>query len=166
MSIPDELARREERLAKLAEARAKIEARAKERFEREQAEHEAKLAAREAKTGDRARSRAASRRSRRPPGPRPSDQINLTDEHSRIMPVAGGGFEQCYNAQAAVAADSLLVVATDVVQAPNDKQQLEPMVDKLAALPRSWARRKRCWPTAAISARRMSRPARRQASSR
>ena len=49
LSIPDELARREERLAKLAEARAKIEARAKERFEREQAEHEAKLAARDAK---------------------------------------------------------------------------------------------------------------------
>ena len=49
MSIPEELARREERLAKLAEARAKIEARAKERFERETAEHRAKLAAREAK---------------------------------------------------------------------------------------------------------------------
>ena len=49
------------------------------------------------------------------------------------MPVAGGGFEQCYNAQAAVAAGSLLVVATDVVQAPNDKQQLEPMLDKIAA---------------------------------
>ena len=42
LSIPDELARREERLAKLAEARATIEARARERFEREQAEHEAK----------------------------------------------------------------------------------------------------------------------------
>ena len=51
------------------------------------------------------------------------------------MAVAGGGFEQCYNAQAAVAADSLLVVAADVVQAPNDKQQLEPMLGKLAALP-------------------------------
>jgi hypothetical protein len=68
-------------------------------------------------------------------GPLPSDQVNLTDEESRIMPVAGGGFEQCYNAQAAVAADSLLVVATDVVPAPNDKQQLEPMLDKLAELP-------------------------------
>jgi hypothetical protein len=45
MSIPEELARREERLAKLAEARAKLEARAKERFEREMAEHRAKLAA-------------------------------------------------------------------------------------------------------------------------
>jgi transposase len=49
MSIPDELARREQRLAKLAEARAKIEARAKERLAREQAEHAAKMAAREAK---------------------------------------------------------------------------------------------------------------------
>ncbi len=46
MSIPEELARREKRLAKLAEARAKLEARAKERYEREKAEHEAKLAAR------------------------------------------------------------------------------------------------------------------------
>jgi Transposase DDE domain len=68
-------------------------------------------------------------------GPLPTDQVNLTDEESRIMAVAGGGFEQCYNAQAAVAADSLLVVAADVVQAPNDKQQLEPMLGKLAALP-------------------------------
>lgn len=49
MSLPEELERRETRLAKLAEARAKIEARAKERYEREKAEYEAKLAAREAK---------------------------------------------------------------------------------------------------------------------
>src|SRR5258706_9218358 len=38
MSIPEELARREDRLAKLAEARAQIEARGKERYEREKAE--------------------------------------------------------------------------------------------------------------------------------
>src|SRR3954470_19680292 len=62
-------------------------------------------------------------------------QINLTDEQSRIMPVAGGGFEPCYNAQAVVAAGSLLVVAADVVQAANDKRQLSPMLDKLATLP-------------------------------
>src|ERR1700682_355244 len=47
MSIPEELARREERLAKLGEARTKLEARAKERFEQEMAEHRAKLSARE-----------------------------------------------------------------------------------------------------------------------
>jgi len=65
----------------------------------------------------------------------PPDQVNLTDEESRIMPVPGGGFEQCYNVQAAVAVGSLLVVATDVVQAPNDKQQVEPMLGRLGALP-------------------------------
>ena len=135
MSIPEELERREERLKKLAEARAKIEARASERLAREQAEYETKIAAREAKA--KARGKKPGGKPPAPPaaGPGPSDQINLTDEDSRIMPVAGGGFEQCYNAQAAVTADSLLVVATDVVQAANDKQQLEPMLGKLAALP-------------------------------
>jgi hypothetical protein len=124
MSIPDELERREERLAKLAEARAKIAARAKERYEREKAEHEAKLAARKAK--EQATGKKPGGKPPEPPseGPRPNDQINLTDEASRIMPVAGGGFDQCYNAQAAVAAGSLLVVAVNVVQAPNDKHQL------------------------------------------
>ena len=68
-------------------------------------------------------------------GARPSDQINLTDEESRIMPIVGGGFEQCYSSQAAVAAGSLLVVAVDVVHAPNDKRQVEPMLEKVADLP-------------------------------
>ena len=135
MSIPDELARREDRLQKIAQARAKIEARSKERFAREQTEHEAKLAAREAKT--KATGKKPGGWPPAPPvgGALPADQINLTDEESRIMPVAGGGFEQCYNAQAAVAEGSLLVVAIDVVQASNDKQQLEPMLGKIGALP-------------------------------
>jgi Transposase DDE domain len=51
------------------------------------------------------------------------------------MPVAGGGFNQCYNAQAVVATGSLPVIATDVVQAPNDKQQVAPMLEKIEALP-------------------------------
>src|ERR1035437_1101722 len=134
MSIPEELERRETRLKKLAEARAKIEARAKERHAREQADHEAKMVARQAKTA--ATGKKPGGKPPQPPveGPLPTDQINLTDEDSRIMPVAGGGFEQCYNAQAVVAAGSLLVVAVDVVQAANDKQQLEPMLEKVAAL--------------------------------
>ncbi len=149
MSIPEELERREDRLKKLAEARTKIEARAAERLAREQAEYEAKVAAREEKA--KARGKKPGGRPPVPPaaGPGPTDQINLTDEDSRIMPVAGGGFEQCYNAQAVVAADSLLVVAADVVQAAPglrrgrlDKQQLEPMLGKLAALPRDLGRPK------------------------
>ena len=135
VSIPEELALREKRLAKLAEARAKIEARARERYEGERAEHEAALAAREVKTA--ATGKKPGGKPPAPPveGPLPKDQINLTDEDSRIMPAPGGGFEQSYNAQAAVAAGSLLVVAADVVQAPNDKQQLEPMLGKIEALP-------------------------------
>ena len=135
LSIPEELGRREERLQKLTLARAKIEARARERFEREQAEHQAKLVEREAR--EKATGRKPGGKPPQPPveGPRPADQINLTDEESRIMPVTGGGFEQCYNAQAVVAEGSLLVVAANVVQAANDKQQLEPMLAKINALP-------------------------------
>jgi transposase len=135
MVIPEELARREARLQKLAWARAEIEARAQARFECERAEHEAKLAAREAKA--KATGKKPGGKPPAPPveGPQPTDQVNLTDPESRIMKVAGGGFEQSYNAQAVVAAGSMLVVATDVVQAPNDAQQLEPMVRTLAALP-------------------------------
>jgi transposase len=135
MSIPHELALREARLAKIAQARATIAARAKARYEAEQAEHEAKLAARAAKQA--ATGRKPGGKSPAPPteGPHPTDQVNLTDEDSQIMPVAGGGFDQCYNAQAAVAADSMLVVATDVSQAPNDKQQLAPTLDKIMDLP-------------------------------
>ncbi len=140
MSIPEELARREQRLAMIAKARATIEARAKERHARERAEHEAKLATRAAKsaaTGKKPRGRPPV-----PPveGPLPTDQVNLTDEASRIMPMPGGGFEQCYNAQAVVAAGSLLVLAADVVQAPNDKQQLQPMLEQVSALPETLGR--------------------------
>ena len=135
MSIPEELSRRQDRLAKLAAARAKIAARAEERYARELAEYEAKLAARAAKTATTGKKPGGQPPAPPVEGPLPTDQVNLTDEDSRIMPVAGGGFEQCYNAQAAVAAGSLLVVGADVTQAPNDKQQIEPMLDALAQLP-------------------------------
>src|SRR5712691_3643089 len=153
MSIPEELARCEKRLAKLSEARAKLEARARERYEREKAEHEAKLAAREAKT--KATGKKPGGKPPQPPaeGALPTDQINLTDEESRIMPVAGGGFEQCYNAQAVVAAGSLLVVAAEVVQARNDKQQIEPMLKSGSRHCRPiWESRRHCWRTTVTSA--------------
>jgi len=135
MSVPAELARRETRLERIAEAKAAIEARAAERFVREQAEHEARLKAREDKAKKSGRKPGG-----KPPlppaaGPGHKDQVNLTDEDSRIMPVAGGGFDQAYNAQAAVAAGSMLVVCRDVVQAPNDKQQIEPVLNQIVSLP-------------------------------
>ncbi len=132
VSLPEEIQRREDRLAAIAAAKVTIEARARERFEREQAEYQTKLAKRQAKekaTGKKPGGKPPQ------PGPRPSDQVNLTDEDSRIMKVAGGGFEQCYNAQAVVDAESLLILAAQVTQAGNDKQQVEPMLVKLQSLP-------------------------------
>jgi transposase len=137
MSIPEELERREARLAAIAEAKAKIEARV---AEREEAEYQAKIAAREEK-----QQRTGKKPGGRPPQP-PSggvgakEQINLTDEDSRIMPASGGGFDQSYNAQALVAAESMLVVAPAVTQATNDKEQLAPMLEKLQELPEELGR--------------------------
>jgi transposase len=137
MSIPEELERREARLAAIAEAKKKIEARVKEQQE---AEYQQKLAA---------RAEQEKRTGRKPPGRPPEppsggvkdkEQINLTDEDSRIMPVAGGGFDQCYNAQAAVATGSLLIVASDLTQAVNDKQQMKPLIDALKDLPKKLGR--------------------------
>ena len=135
VSLPDEIKRREDRLAAIAVAKAKIEARAKERHEQEQAGYAAKMAARaekEATTGKKPGGKPPT-----PPesGPRPDDQINLTDEESRIMKVAGGGFEQCYNAQAVVDTESMLILVPHVTQATNDKEQVEPMVQKMQAYP-------------------------------
>jgi transposase len=157
VQVPEELVQREKLLAEIARAKAIIEAQAKERHVRERAEYETKMAAREAKAAETGKKPGG--RVPQPPveGPLPTDQVNLTDDQSRIMPVAGGGFDQCYNAQAVVAEGSLLVVATDVVQAPNDKQQLELM--HWPDCPRNWARLAICSPTMAISATPTSTPA-------
>jgi transposase len=131
MSLPEEIKRREDRLAAMALAKAKIAARAKERYQREQAEYDEKMASRAAKEKDTGKKPRGKQPKAPQPGPKDSDQINLTDEESRIMPVSGGGFEQAYNAQAAVDADTMLVVATGLTQAPNDKEQIEPMLETL-----------------------------------
>ena len=59
---------------------------------------------------------------------------NLTDGESRIMPTAGGGFEQTYNAQAGVDLDTHLIVAQHLTQHPNDQQEVAPAVANLQAL--------------------------------
>ena len=135
MDLPGEIARREQRLEAIQAAKVQIEQRAKERFEREQAFYEAKRQRRE-------RQRQAGKKPRgvepKPPepGPRPGDQVNLTDADSRIMPVAGGGFDQAYNAQLAVDTESLLIVGTGLTAASVDQHQLEPMLEQLGKLPR------------------------------
>ena len=131
LTIPEEIKRREDRIAKLAEAKKVMEARAKERLIEEQAAYQEKLAAREAKeqsTGKKPRGKAPT-----PPqeGPRDKDQYNYTDPESRIMKMRGG-FEQCYNAQAAVEVESMLIVGQHVTDQANDKQQLAPVLETIS----------------------------------
>jgi len=136
MSIPEELERREKRLAAIAEAKTEIERRAAERHAREQAAYEKKVAERAEK--EQATGKKAKGKKPKPPKPGPTakDQVNLTDEESRIMPVSDGGFEQAYNVQAGVDTATKLIVATHITQQPNDKQELKPTLDNIAALPK------------------------------
>ena len=123
VSLPEEIRRREDRLAAMAAAKAKIAARAEERYAREKAEYDEKMTRRAAREKDSGKKPGGKPPKAPTPGSKESDQVNLTDEESRIMPVAGGGFEQAYNAQAAVDAETMLVIGTGVTQAPNDKEQ-------------------------------------------
>jgi transposase len=135
MDIPEELKRREARLAAIARAKEGIQARAQERFEREQAEYAAKQAKREAREKETGKKPPG--KPPKPPtsGPQAKDQINLTDEESRIMPTASGGFEQAYNAQAGVDVETHLIVEQHVTQHTNDKQEIEPALEAIGHLP-------------------------------
>ena len=131
--IADELALREERLAKLAKAKAVLEARAKERDTAEQAEYQAKLQDRE----DKARKRHQKPKGPEPqppkPGPRDGDQFNFTDSDSRIMKNSTDqGVDQHYNAQVAVDQESLLILASALSNHSNDKQEAVPTLEAIS----------------------------------
>jgi len=133
LNIADEIAFREGRLVHLAQAKAVLQARAKERYQAEQADYEAKRREREEK---------ARRTGRKPPGrppepptpgPRDSDQYNFTDSDSRIMKNSTNkGVDQHYNAQAAVDQESLLIVANTLSNHPNDQAEAIPTLDAIA----------------------------------
>jgi transposase len=131
--VSDEIAIRQQRLARLAEAKAVLQARAKERTALEQAEYDAKMqerAEKERQTGRPPRGRAPKPPT---PGPRDKDQYNFTDPQSRIMKHSSTeGFEQDYNAQIAVDQDSLLIVGESLSNHPTDQQEVEPT---LASIP-------------------------------
>jgi transposase len=131
--IPDEVALRQERLTNLAQAKAVLEARAKERDAAEQAEYEAKVRERAEKARTSGRKPGGRPPTPPTPGPRDTDQYNFTDPDSRMMKNStNAGFDQHYNAQAVVDQASLLIVATALSNHPNDKAEAEPA---LAAIP-------------------------------
>ncbi len=128
--LPEELRNKQARLRKIKEAKHALETEAEERAEQQRPDYEAKKQAWENRT---------ERRGGRPPVP-PSEkpesktQRNFTDSDSRIMKDgATKSFEQCYNAQAAVDETRQVIVATNLTQQPNDKQQVKPLVEKLKA---------------------------------
>jgi transposase len=130
--LSDEIAIRQARLARLAEAKAVLEARAKERTAIEQAEYDAKVqerAEKERQTGRTPRGRAPKPPT---PGPRDKDQYNFTDPESRIMKHRSTeGFEQDYNAQIAVDQASLLIVGQALSNHPTDQHEAAPTLDAI-----------------------------------
>jgi transposase len=135
MDIPKELCRRQDRLKIIAEAKVKIEERAAERYTREQKEHEEKLAARQKKAEATGKKPRGAEPKPPEPGPKKKDQVNLTDEESRIMPSSDKGFVQAYNAQAAVEVNTMIIVESHISQAPNDKQEMVSSLASLTVLP-------------------------------
>lgn len=140
MDIPAELARRETRLAAIAQAKAEIERRDQERYERERADYESKLAKRQTETKQTGKKPRGGEPKPPKSGPGKRDQVNLTDKESRIMPAGGKSFVQAYNAQAAVDTKSLLIVTSHVSQKANDLRELKPTLDQLEQLPCSWGK--------------------------
>jgi transposase len=121
--LPDELKRREQRLAKIKEAKARLEARAQAKAEEEQRRRDEEQAKREAE---------GRQRRGKEPAPVDSDpaekaQTNFTDPESKIMKQSNKGFDYSYNAQAVVDSEEQIIVAAEVTTEANDKQQAVPM---------------------------------------
>ena len=131
--LPKDLQRREDRLKKIQQAKAELEQEAREKAEQQRVEAEAKLAARreeEARTGKKIAGREPKVPDPEQAKPDPKAQRNFTDPESRIMPDGAnkGSFVQGYNGQVAVDSTSQVIVAAEITQETNDKQQLVPML--------------------------------------
>jgi transposase len=134
--LPGDLARRESRLKKLQEAKAALEAEAKARAQAEAQAAQAKLDERkrkEAETGKKTGGRPPQVPDPEQARPEPKAQSNFTDPESRIMPDGAnkGAFLQGFNAQIAVDSEVQIIVACDLTQQTNDKQQLAPMLKQV-----------------------------------
>lgn len=123
--LPPELARRESRLVKLAQARAALEADAAARA-RKEAEKKSRDKGDDddavAQKGEDAAKNAVVN---------PKAQRNFTDPDARIMKTADGSFHYAYNAQAIVDADHQVIVATTLTNIGVDVEQVVPLIEKL-----------------------------------
>lgn len=136
LNVPEELQRRQDRLAVIDRAKEAIKARAKARYANDKADYDNKMAKRQKKISETGKTPAGQEPRAPSEEPRAKDQVNLTDAESRIMPTKSG-FEQAYNAQASVDIHTHLIVAQDVTQHTNDKQEIIPAIKQLKQLPAS-----------------------------
>jgi transposase len=127
LDVPKEIERREGRLEKIREAKKVVEQRAKERYLKEKGEYDSKMKRREQKQKETGKKSGG----RKPKPPSESqnekDQYNFTDPESRIMKTSKG-FDQCYNGQAAVTDDMVIVGAYSNAHV-NDKQEFIPVIN-------------------------------------
>ena len=118
--LPSELQRREQRLAKIREAKLALEAEAAER-----------------ETARRAEMQEHAKKPRQPPNgrdpfkPKPKAQRNFTDPESKIMKSADGAFHQCFNGQAIVDSQAQVIVAAEISDEAPDARQLQPALEQL-----------------------------------
>jgi transposase len=119
--LPEGLARRSDRLARIREAKQALEA---EEAERERARH--------AEAEAEGRKLRAPHPDDQPPTPKPSAQRNFTDPESKIMKTADGSFQQCFNGQAVVDSEAQVIVAADASEQAPDCPQLEATLEQLA----------------------------------
>jgi len=120
--LPEELRFKQSRLTRIKEAKEALE-----REARQQAEEKRRDIDKKDQTPRRGRPPKAP-----PEKPAPKTQRNFTDPDSRIMKDgATKSFEQCYNGQAAVDGKSQIIVAARLTQQPNDKQELQPLIEEI-----------------------------------
>jgi transposase len=129
LDIPEELKLRKDRLAKIQEAKTVVEQRASERYQKEKEEYDAKMEQRnqkKEKTGKNPRGKEPKAPSDKP---NDKDQYNFTDPESRIMKTSRG-FDQCYNGQAAVN-DDMIIVGAYCNSHANDKKEFIPAIESV-----------------------------------
>jgi transposase len=121
--LPAELKRREDRLAKIREAKARLEAESRAKAAEEQRRRDEEQANREAEGRKRRGKEPA------PIDPTPADkaQTNFTDAEAKVMKQSNKGFDYSYNAQAMVDGADQIIVAAEATNAANDKEQAVPI---------------------------------------
>lgn len=127
--LPDELRFRQQRLEKIRQAKKELEAEAQAAEQRRRAEKEAKAKAKggcEELAGGKELAPAQAVK------PVEKAQRNFTDPDSRIMrDGATKSFEQSYNCQAVVESETQVILAEQVTQEANDKQQVKPLIEQM-----------------------------------